>query len=176
MRVLYRWCAGAKVVKNHKELPGAHMSWVEHILLFVVPRQIVELGEPARRACDACESLGARFKKVIKHLTCRRSITADRLACKRRKTGSGTRGIKKTDWAQCFTRGYVQQSFNRVCVEEAIRHGEGNVPYLLREDMLLRTQGLTGVKRESKDTGAGHLSVYDALTEAIANEEPLPTE
>ena len=65
---------GAKICKNQRNLPGAHRSWVEHILMFVVPRQIVELGDPSRRSCDACESLGARFKKVIKHLTCRRVI------------------------------------------------------------------------------------------------------
>ena len=42
--------------------------------MYVVPRQIVEMGDPSRRSCDACESLGARFKKIIKHLTCRRVI------------------------------------------------------------------------------------------------------
>ena len=74
-----------KVVMNHKELPLAHRSWVEHILLFIVPRQIVKMGDPSRRSCDACESLGARFKTVIKHLTSRRSSTSKTTTAKRRQ-------------------------------------------------------------------------------------------
>ena len=54
--------------------------------MFVVPRQIIEMGDPSRRSCDACESLGARFKKIIKHLTCRRVIhTAKDVVAKRRE-------------------------------------------------------------------------------------------
>ena len=71
---------------------GQSRSWVEHILIFVVvPRQIVEMGDPSRRSCDACESLGARFKiaskrSSIKHLTCRRVIHANKdVVSKRRK-------------------------------------------------------------------------------------------
>ena len=75
-----------RICKNQHNLPGASRSWVEHILLFVVPRQIVEMGDPSRRSCDACESLGARFKKISKHLTCRRVIHANKdVVSKRRK-------------------------------------------------------------------------------------------
>lgn len=42
-------------------------SWVFHIACFIVPRQMVALGDPARRSCDACESFGAMAKKLVKH-------------------------------------------------------------------------------------------------------------
>ena len=54
------------------ELKPTGITWVPHILLFIVPRQMVSLGDPARRSCDACESFGAMVKKIIKHATCRR--------------------------------------------------------------------------------------------------------
>lgn len=60
------------VCRDLKELKPTGITWVPHILLFIVPRQMVSLGDPARRSCDACESFGAMVKKIIKHATCRR--------------------------------------------------------------------------------------------------------
>ena len=85
-------------------------SWVPHIMVYIVPQQMLELGDPARRSCDACESFGAMCKKVIKHLTCRRSLTAR------------------------FTKGWVQTCFSRVTVREGLAHGEANTPWLQRAD------------------------------------------
>ena len=113
-------------------------------MLFILPRQIVELGDPMRRACDACESLGARFKKLIKTLTCRRTVRAQ-------TQGPSTREHKNAAWRQAYTKGYVEQAFTRVTVGEQIRHGEENEAYLLREDWRLREQGLRGIKKERKD-------------------------
>ena len=98
-------CAAVKVVNNHKEFPGAHRSWVEHILLFIVPRQIVELGDPARRSCDACESLGARMKKIIKHLTARNHIRPGETASQRCATSTRT-GVT-TSWQRIFNVGLL---------------------------------------------------------------------
>ena len=148
-----------------KELPGAHRSWVEHILIFVLPRQVVELGDPCRRSCDACESLGARFKKVIKHLTCRRGLRAKQ-----------TREAAADVWKNSFTVGWVEQAFKRVVVEETLMHGEENRPYWQREDLRLRTQGLKGVKKESKapSRADGNLpTVAEALAAAEAADVPM---
>ena len=60
------------VCQDLRELKPTGITWVPHILLFIVPRQMVSLGDPARRSCDACESFGAMVKKIIKHATCRR--------------------------------------------------------------------------------------------------------
>ena len=50
-----------------RQLKPTGITWVPHITLFVVPRQMVALGDPVRRSCDACESFGAAVKKIIKH-------------------------------------------------------------------------------------------------------------
>ena len=39
----------------------------------------------------------------------------------------------KEHWKQSFTVGYVEQGFKRLCVEEALRHGEENEEFLLRQ-------------------------------------------
>ena len=150
-----------------KELPGAHRSWVEHILLFVLPRQIVALGDPCRRSCDACESLGARFKKVIKHLTCRRNLQPKQ-----------TRAQADAAWRSSFTVGWVEQAFKRIVVEESLQHGEENREYMLREDARLRKQGLRGVKKEHKgpSRASGEVpSIVDALADALAAAAAAPT-
>ena len=49
-------------------------SWVFHIGCFIVPRQMLLLGDPSRRSCDACESFGAMVKKLIKFATSRRRV------------------------------------------------------------------------------------------------------
>ena len=103
-----------------------------HITVFVRPRQMVFLGDPSRRSCDACESFGAMVKKVIKHSTCRRRL--------RGKTTEHTSkigvyaGSSARKWKQVFTKGYIQQAFERVTVRETIRHGADNAPFLQRVD------------------------------------------
>jgi hypothetical protein len=105
-------------------------TWVPHILCYVVPRQMVLLGAPSRRSCDACESLGARIKKIIKFSTCRRRTTSH--------TNQGCW------WKQTFTKGYVEQAFSRICVSEQLRHGEENAPFLQRVDVQRRLTGKGG--------------------------------
>ena len=51
-------------------------------------------------------------------------------------------------WKQSFTKGYIQQAFTRMCVSEALRHGEENAAYLQRRDVLRQTTGLGNVKVE----------------------------
>ena len=85
-------------------------SWVPHIEALVVPRQILRLGDPSRRSCEACESFGAVCKAIIKNTTCKRAITTK------------------------FTKGYVQQCFERVSAREQLLNGPTNAPYMQRED------------------------------------------
>eukprot|EP00965_Chrysotila_dentata_P117360 3878902-Pleurochrysis_carterae.AAC.4 len=49
------------IYKLSTELAG----WVLHVLCFVVPRQILTLGDPSRQSCDASESFGAIVEKII---------------------------------------------------------------------------------------------------------------
>ena len=82
-------------------------GWVLHVMCFIVPRQIVPLGNPSRRSCDACESLGAVVKKTIRHLSCRRRIT--------RGEGS-VRHVNGKVVRVKFTRGYIEQVMRRISV------------------------------------------------------------
>ena len=71
-RALEAFNVALLVCHDLHELKPTGITWVPHILLFIVPRQMVSLGDPTRRSCDACESFGAMVKKLIKHSTCRR--------------------------------------------------------------------------------------------------------
>ena len=53
---------------------------------------------------------------------------------------------------------------------ESLRHGEENEAYLLREDILLRTQGLSGIKPERTRASTPPPTIVDALVESVANE------
>lgn len=119
-----------------------------HVMVFIVPRQIVPLGNPAR--CDACESFGAVVKKIIRHLTCRRRVTPGRVYQHR----SGNKL-----WASTFARRYVKQAFRRVCVRAELLHGEDNVAYLQRVDFRLLETGKSSKAKKKAD----------------ANELPPPT-
>jgi hypothetical protein len=128
---------GAVVANDLLELKPTIMSWVPHILCFIVPRQMVELGDPTRRSCDACESFGALLKKIIKHSTCRRRVTGGEQVAH----GAKGDGATARRWRQTFNVGFVQQAFSRACVRESLQHGEANAPYMLRSDAKRKSQG-----------------------------------
>ena len=121
---------GSAVANDVIQLKPTAMTWVPHILVFIVPRQMVELGDPARRSCDACESFGAMTKKLIKHATCRRRIKGTEQTTHTSHSGS----CATRRWKQTFNVGYIQQAFTRACVRESLQHGEENRPYLQRAD------------------------------------------
>ena len=76
-------------------------------------------------------------KKIIKHLTCRRHISS---------TGSHhTAGARS--WTQTFKKGWVQQTFERLCVRESLLHSAENTRYLQREDHLVLTRGKASQSR-----------------------------
>ena len=115
------YCNGARAVsRDLYALKPTMASWVPHIACNIVPRQIVELGDPTSRAADACESYGACCKKLIKHLTCRRNVT------------------------RAYSRGWVEQAFRRLAVRSDLLHGAENVPFLLRADHKLLGSGMLG--------------------------------
>ena len=113
------------------ELKPTMASWVPHIACNIVPRQIVALGDPSRRAADACESIGACCKRIIKHLT------------RRRKIGSK------------FARGYIEQAFRRLAVHANLIHGPENAPYLQRKDSSLMQSGRKNAGRQ-REYGPQH--------------------
>ena len=117
MRAL-QYCNGARACSRDLfDLKPTMASWVPHIACNIVPRQIVELGDPSRRAADACESFGACAKSTIKHLTCRRALRSG------------------------FGRGFIEQAFRRLTVRSGLIHGEENAPFLQRRDAKLVGSG-----------------------------------
>ena len=110
-------------------------------MLFIVSQQILPLGNPANRSADSCESLGARFKKLIKNLTCRRRCRTDAEGAPVDHVHTKTRDGKKTAWTQALTKGFLQQAFGRVCVSAANLYGSKNAPYLQRSDARLLSAG-----------------------------------
>lgn len=101
-------------------------SWVFHIGCFIVPRQMVLLGDPSRRSCDSCESFGAMVKKLIKHNTCRRRLT---------NLPAESVPDSKQVWKTTFTRGYIECAFSRACVRESLQHGKENEAFAQRADV-----------------------------------------
>ena len=144
-----RLCSGALVATDLHELKPTLESWVPHIAVFILPRQILALGDPTRRSCDACESFGARLKKVIKLLTCRRH-RASTVTHNRRSDLRSDQDRRKEKWTQTFSKGYIQQAFTRVTVSERLRHGEDNARFLQRVDARRLQTGRDSVKNEKK--------------------------
>ena len=168
--VLLCFCAGNKVANHLIRLKPTLESWVPHVMCFIVPRQVLPLGDPTRRSCDACEAFGAWLKKTIKEKTCRRRVIQ----------GSVDHVTKDTDgsiiktWKQTFKSGYIQQAFTRAVVKEKLGHGAENEPYLQREDWKRLRSGKTMVKYDRKpalgtETDPEHpRSLKDILGDMVA--------
>ena len=160
----------AKVANDLKELKPTLMSWVPHIAVFIVPRQMVALGDPARRSCDACESFGAMFKKLIKHSTCRRRVMGDQTTTHNPKA---TAQASARRWKQTFNRGYIEQAFTRACVRESLQHGEENRPYRQRVDVRRTSTGKATVSRiKCEDSPAVRRKMIRELCDELP--EPCP--
>ena len=144
---------GAPVACNLFALNPNLAGLVPHVMVFIVPRQIVPLGDPARRSCDACESFGASVKKIIRHMTCRRRVMQG-------KSYSHKRGDKL--WSSTFSRGYVEQAFRRVCVRAELQHGKENLPYLQRADFRLVETGKVAGPKAERDA-APEIRIADAV-------------
>ena len=130
----------AVVANDVLRLKPEMLTWVPHVALYIVPRQMVTLGDPTRRSCDACESFGAMVKKLIKHNTCRRTT----------KEETEHKGKSKTKaWKQHFSRGFLQQAFSRACVRESLQHGPENVAFLQRADARRTRTGKGSVSRKA---------------------------
>ena len=160
--------SGAQVCNDLYDLNPSLVGWVPHVMCFIVPRQIVPLGDPARRSCDACESFGAVLKKFIRHLSCRRRVTVNAHA---HRSSDG-----KKLWAQTFKRGYVEQVFRRACVRSELIHGSKNEPYLQRADARLLCNGkvasATSKAGSSVDSAPSIIECVDAPT-ALTKEAAL---
>ena len=155
---------GALVGNDILALKPEHKTWVLHILIFIVPRQMLTLGDPTRRSCDACESFGAMVKKVIKHATCRRRV----MGSVETEHGKWARDGSEQHWKQTFNVGFIEQAFRRVSVRESLQHGEANGPYLLRADARRTAVGkATKCGKFQRGTPMPMRSIHTLTSEAV---------
>ena len=166
--------AGNKVANDLYALKPTLKSWVPHVMCFVVPRQILPLGDPSRRSCDACESFGAWLKQTIKFRTCRRRLRGESSTHVRKTdeqqggSSSSVSSAGKSTWKQHFRKGYIQQAFIRGCIKERIGHGAVNEPFLQRADWRRLKSGKATTKYDRKldeETGGVQRTVHDIMTE-----------
>ena len=146
-RALEAFNLGNAVAIDVHELKPAMLTWVPHIVSFIVPLQLVALGDATRRSCDACESFGAMAKKIIKHATCRRPLRVEPSAHKAKGAG----GCDTRRWKQTFKVGFIEQAFKRLCVRESLLHGEENAAYLQRADVRRTATGKATASRLKLD-------------------------
>ena len=163
---------GSVCANDLLDLKPTMETWVPHILVFIVPRQMVYLGDPMRRSCDACESFGAMVKKTIKHLTCRRRLKDEATVHEGKRLAGGANGKR---WRQTFTRGYVDQTFRRITVSESLRHGMENEPFLQRADHRRLATGKTHIQPKKFANDSPAIGIRSAIeqeaTEASAQAE-----
>jgi hypothetical protein len=175
-RAVQSFNSGARVANDLLALKPTMLSWVPHITVFIDPRQQVELGDPSRRACDACESFGAMTKKIIKHSTCRRRLTSGGEA-----DGHGVyRGSTARRWKTTLhsrIHDLFEQAFRRACVRESLAHGKENAPYLRARDHVCVTTGKAPVVKKT-DLHEGTpvppiQSIYE-LAQALRDTDQVP--
>ena len=146
------------------QLSPEMLTWTPHIAQFIVPRQLFELGDSARRSADACESFGAKMKKTIKHLTCRRNVS--------QTATDHTSKARKSKWKQTFSKGYIEQAFSRAVVSESLKHGEENAPYRLRSDVRMTSAGKVNTyKKFTEETPAPMRSIHTLTMELEEKEK-----
>jgi len=139
-----QYCNGARAVsRDLYALKPTLQSWVPHVACNIVPRQIVELGDPSRRSADACESFGACAKNIIKHLTCRRRLRGG------------------------YGRGYIEQAFRRLAVRSNLVHGPENALFLQRKDHRLLGSGRSVSARDRLE--GPHMSVRVKVAQEAEN-------
>ena len=160
-RALEFFTLAVPIVRDLIQLKPSMRSWVPHILFFIVPRQMVDLGDPVRRACDSCESFGAMLKKIIKHSTCRRRLHTDTSTTHCAKVTAGSTARR---WKQTFKKGYIQQAFTRAAVRESLQHGAANVAYMQRADYQRTMAGRLTKHVKNADPDATPVTTRDIHT------------
>ena len=144
--------AATQLGRDVKVLRPTLKSACPHILANIVPRQIVELGDPLKRGCDQSESVGANMKSTIHRRVVRRTIT--KKATKHtRRSADGT--IEKQWNQKALKISRVMQAFRAECVRERILRDPSSAKFLQRKHVRLLKMGRVSkapVKPERPDT------------------------
>jgi len=154
--------AAAEVLSEYKRLSPAAQSACPHVALCVLPRQMVEHGDPTRRGTDHSESYGAAIKDGI-HRRCLRRKKATERSTHHRRDKEGK--IVKT-WTQApLGVSRVMQTFRDQCVRERLIRDEESVPYLLRTHYRLAKTGFSTVGEAGARAVDPLQSIYERMAE-----------
>ena len=141
--------AASQLGRDAKVLRPTLVSACPHILANVVPRQIVDLGDPLRRGCDQSEAVGANMKSTIHRRVVRRTITNKSTKHTRRDA----KGAIVKQWTQKALKvSRVMQAFRAECVRERILRDPGSAHLLQRKHCKLINMGRVSTPRAKEET------------------------
>lgn len=142
LRAIEAFNAAAQVMEEYKRLNPQALSACPHVALCVVPRQMVEHGDPGRRGTDHSESYGASIKDSL-HRRCLRRKKAAQAEIHRRRGKDGT--VIKTWLQRALSVSRVMQTFRDQSVRERLLREDESLPYLLRKHNKLARTGFATV-------------------------------
>ena len=141
----------SQVGRDVKILRPTLQSACPHIVANIIPRQIVEMGDPLKRGCDQSEGFGANLKSTIHRRVSRNKITGKDVKHTRRDAS----GAVTKQWTQKALKvSRVMQAFRTECVCNRIVRDPGSAKYLLRKHHRLLGKGRASgapVKEERPD-------------------------
>ena len=142
--------AASQSGRDVKVLRPTLKSSVPHVIANIIPRQIVEMGDPLRRGCDQSEAIGANMKSTIHRRVARNKIDGKARTHVRRDAN----GVEKKRWTQTLKVSRVMQAMRSECVRERILRDPDSAPFLQRKHFRLLSQGRVSkapVKEERPD-------------------------
>ena len=137
-RAVETFNAATQVGHDVKVLRPTLKSACPHILADIVPRQIIEMGDPLSRGCDQSESVGANMKSTIHRRVARRKVNG-KATVHKRHDASGSIVKQWTQKALKVSR--VMQAFRSECVRERILRDPASALYLQRKHFHLLKHG-----------------------------------
>ena len=145
--------AATQVGRDVKVLRPTLQSACPHIMCSIVPRQIVELGDPLQRGCDQSESVGANMKSTIHRRVTRKQITGKATKHTRRDAS----GAITKEWTQKALKvSRVMQAFRAECVRERILRDPDSAKYLQRKHVKLLKKGRVSKAAASEEKPDTH--------------------
>eukprot|EP00965_Chrysotila_dentata_P036566 1217039-Pleurochrysis_carterae.AAC.1 len=136
-----------------------HKSWYVHMVVFIVPQQIMEHGDMWRSSTAAIESRGARLKRIGRATVSWRGAVNGWCAQKQSK------GVKVQKlMGRSYSSSAVQQLLMKAAMTEEIWHGSADycTPEHLRLQRHLRSRKL---KIEMTDDLSDHMSAFQVLSD-----------
>ena len=150
--------AAGELMEAYKDIDEDSTSAVPHVLLVIVPRQMVRHGDPTSRGADHSEAYGASLKDSIHNRLLRRK----KAKAGAKVTHNHRDGTSHKQNALQYSR--VMQAFRNEGVRERLLRDEASIPFLQRRHYAVASTGHAGnideaLARERQE------SIYEKLKE-----------